>query len=165
MNKSMIYWFTGQPGHGKTTLGKELLGYLQTQDVKTMFIDGDQLRDIFKNVNYGKEGRVENIKRAQDIAKFLHYQGYHVVVALVAPYKDLRDEFKIEMQNNLVEIYVHTSVERGRETYFVSDYEPPVSNYIDMDTTETLTDCYYKLLTQLSSYGNLPRNSRPQVKD
>ncbi len=56
----MIYWFTGQPGHGKTTLGKELLGYLQTQGVKTMFIDGDQLRDIFKNVNYGKEGRVEN---------------------------------------------------------------------------------------------------------
>ena len=45
--------------HGKTTLGKELLGYLQTQGVKTMLIDGDQLRDIFKNVNYGKEGRVE----------------------------------------------------------------------------------------------------------
>ena len=88
-----------------------------------------------------------------------------MVVALVAPYKDLRDEFKIEMQNNLVEVYVHTTLERGRETYFVSDYEPPVSNYIDMDTTETLTDCYYKLLTQLSSYGNLPRNSRSQIKD
>lgn len=161
----MIYWFTGQPGHGKTTLGNELISYLRLQGAKTMLVDGDQLRDIFKNVNYGKEGRVENIKRAQNIAKFLHYQGYHVVVALVAPYKDLRDEFKTEMQNNLVEIYVHTNVERGREGYFVSDYEPPVSNYIDIDTTEGLSDCYYKLLTQLSSYGNLPRNSRSQTKD
>ena len=113
----MIYWFTGQPGHGKTTLGNELLNYLSLQGVKTMFIDGDQLRDIFKNTNYGKEGRVENIKRAQNIAKFLHYQGYHVVVALVAPYKDIRDEFKVEMQNNLIEVYVHTNVERGRESY------------------------------------------------
>jgi adenylylsulfate kinase len=161
----MIYWFTGQPGHGKTTLGNELLGYFQTHNEKTILVDGDQLRDIFKNVNYGKEGRIENIKRAQNIAKFLHYQGYYVVVALVAPYKDLRDEFKTEMQNNLVEIYVHTNVERGRESYFVSDYEPPVSNYIDIDTTEGLSDCYYKLLTQLSSYGNLPRYSRSKTKD
>ena len=82
--------------------------------------------------------------------------GVVVIVALVAPYKDIRDEFKVEMQNNLVEIYVHTSVERGRESYFVSDYEPPVSNYIDVDTTETLTDCFYKLVNQLTSYGNFP---------
>ena len=143
----------------------ELLGYFQTHSEKTILIDGDQLRDIFKNVNYGKEGRVENIKRAQNIAKFLHYQGYYVVVALVAPYKDLRDEFKTEMQNNLVEIYVHTNTERGRESYFVSDYEPPVSNYIDVDTTEGVSECYYKLLTQLASYGNLPRYSRPQAQN
>lgn len=159
----MIYWFTGQPGHGKTTLGKELYDYLKTHGEKTIIVDGDQLRDIFKNVNYGKEGRIENIKRAQTIAKFLHYQGYYVIVALVAPYKDIRDEFKVEMQNNLVEIYVHTSVERGRESYFVSDYEPPVSNYIDVDTTESLTDCFYKLVTQLTSYGNFPRYSRSKA--
>ena len=24
----MIYWFTGQPGHGKTTLAKALLAHL-----------------------------------------------------------------------------------------------------------------------------------------
>jgi len=159
----MIYWFTGQPGHGKTTLGAELYSHLNTYNEKTIIIDGDYLRNIFKNVNYGKEGRIENIKRAQVIAKFLHHQGYYVIVTLVSPYKDIRNEFKIEMQNNLVEIYVHTNLKRGREDYFVSDYEPPIDNYIDIDTTESETNCFYKLITQLTSYGNFPRYSRSKA--
>ena len=44
----MIYLFTGQPGSGKTTLGKKLQIWLQTDKKnwrKSVFhIDGDQLR-------------------------------------------------------------------------------------------------------------------------
>jgi adenylylsulfate kinase len=57
----MIYWFTGQPGSGKTTLAKKLQNWLQTDKKnwrKTVFhIDGDQLRELFPNTNYTKEGR------------------------------------------------------------------------------------------------------------
>ena len=132
----MIYWFTGQPGHGKTILGKMLKEYMNVNHPfkNIIHIDGDQLRSIFKNQNYSREGREQNIKRAQDIARFLDFQGYDVIVSLVAPYRELREEFK--KMNNVSEIYVHTSEVRGREANHVSDYEQPIDNFIDIDTTE-----------------------------
>lgn len=128
----MIYWFTGQPAAGKTTLAKHLLSYLSNTE-KVIHIDGDDLRDIFKNKDYSETGRRRNIERAQDIARFMNEKGYSVVVSLVSPYKDQRDNFK--NGNNVIEIYVHTTEIRGRENFHVSDYEPPTENFIDIDTT------------------------------
>ena len=132
----MIYWFTGQPGHGKTILGKMLKEYMVVNHPfkNVIHIDGDQLRTIFQNQNYSREGREQNIKRAQDIARFLDFEGYDVIVSLVAPYRELREEFK--KMNNVSEIYVHTSEVRGREQNHVKDYEEPLENFIDIDTTD-----------------------------
>jgi bifunctional enzyme CysN/CysC len=136
MKEKKIYWFTGQPGAGKTVLSLRLKTYLETEYENEVFhIDGDELRLLFKNINYGREGREENIKRAQDIAKFIHSQGYDVIVSLVAPYKELRESFKNDMGRNLVEFYVHTTEIRGREQYHTDEYEKPSENYFDINTT------------------------------
>jgi dephospho-CoA kinase len=44
----MIYWLTGQPGHGKTTLAKLFKEHLEVnyKHKKKMHIDGDDLREI-----------------------------------------------------------------------------------------------------------------------
>jgi adenylylsulfate kinase-like enzyme len=133
----MIYWFTGQPASGKTTLAKHLISYLSNSE-KTILIDGDDLREIFKNKDYSENGRRKNIERAQDIARFMNEKGYSVVVSLVSPYKDMREKFKSE--NNVIEIYVHTSEIRGREEFRVSDYEPPTEDFVDIDTTDKRDD-------------------------
>lgn len=128
----MIYWFTGQPAAGKTTLAKHLISYLSNTE-KVVHIDGDDLRDIFKNKDYSETGRRKNIERAQDIARFMNEKGYTVVVSLVSPYKDMREDFKT--YNTVIEIYVHTTETRGREEFHVTNYEPPTENYIDINTT------------------------------
>ena len=144
----MIYLFTGQPGSGKTTLGKKLQMWLQTDKKnwrKSVFhIDGDQLRELFPNTDYSKEGRYENINKAFDIAKFLDASGNDVVISLVSPYKELREEFK--SQCKVQEIYCHTKKIRGKENMFALDYEPPVEFYVDLDTTENPDDTFKKLL-------------------
>jgi len=128
----MIIWFTGQPGSGKTTLALELMKNITSSP--SIHIDGDDLRDIFVNKDYSEQGRRRNIERAQDLALFLHRKGYTVFVSLVSPYKDQRDIFK--KTSDAVEIYVHTTETRGRESFHVSNYEPPTENFIDIDTTE-----------------------------
>jgi adenylylsulfate kinase-like enzyme len=129
----MIYWFTGQPGAGKTTLAKHLVTFLSNTG-KVIHIDGDDLRDIFQNKDYSENGRRKNIERAQDIAQFMNEKGYDVVVSLVSPYKDQREELKLK--TSVIEIFVHTSEERGRENFHVINYEKPEENFVEMDTTE-----------------------------
>lgn len=136
MKEKKIYWFTGQPGAGKTVLSLRLKSYLEEEYGNEVFhIDGDELRLLYKNLNYGREGREENIKRAQDIAKFIHNQGYDVIVSLVAPYRKLRENFKTNMGRSLVEFYVHTTEIRGREHFHTDEYEQPIENFTDIDTT------------------------------
>ena len=142
----MIYWFTGQPGAGKTTLAKKLVEYLNVGN--TIHIDGDDLRDIFKNKDYSESGRRANIQRAQDIAHFLNEKGYNVVASLVSPYKDLREDLK--SKSSVIEIYIHTDNIRGREDFHVKNYEPPTENFISINTTNIdVMSSYTELIKKL----------------
>jgi len=149
----MIYWLTGQPGSGKTTICEEIL---KIRDYRVFHVDGDDLRDLFENKDYSETGRRKNIELAQQIAQYLHNQGKDVLVSLVSPYKDQRDRFKEKMGDNLIEVYVHTSEVRGRENYFVSDYQQPVENYFDMDTTNIPVDVCVTLI--LDYVKNINKN-------
>jgi adenylylsulfate kinase-like enzyme len=135
----MIYWFTGQPGAGKTIQANKLKELLQTEKRnwrKDVFhIDGDSLRELTLNKDYSEAGRVQNIKNAQLLAFFLNSNGCDVVVSLVSPYKEMREEFKKSCGGSIVEIYVHTNRKRQREQFKVEGYEPPELNFFDMDTT------------------------------
>jgi len=130
----MIYWFTGQPAAGKTTIAKLLAKKLQ--DFNPTIIDGDDLRDIFKNKDYSEQGRRKNIEIAQNIAHFIHKKGGIAIVCLVSPFKDQREEFKkLIGKDSIKEIYVHTYHDRGRNDYHVKEYEPPTEDFIDIDTS------------------------------
>jgi adenylylsulfate kinase len=130
----MIYWLTGQPGAGKTTLAQWIMASFPT---KSVVVDGDDIREIFVNTDYSESGRRKNIEKAQILAKFLHHKGQTVVVSLVSPYRDQRESFKSEMGENIVEIFVHTEEDRGRNHFHVQNYEPPIENFIDCDTTNS----------------------------
>tara|TARA_R110000782_G_scaffold129996_4_gene221654 strand:- start:6 stop:449 length:444 start_codon:yes stop_codon:yes gene_type:complete len=147
----MIYWFTGQPAHGKTVLAKKLSYWLnENKHTLPFMIDGDDMRELFSNKDYSIKGRVENVGTAQRIAHYLHNQGKDVIVALVSPYIDQREEFKKLLGDNLVEIYVHTTDTRERDHFKAEAYIAPKDNFIDIDTTDDTPEQSYKeLLSQL----------------
>jgi len=141
----MIFWFTGQPGSGKTTLGKALLEKLGNG----FHIDGDDLRGLSANLDYSEQGRISNIRTAQSIAMYLDNKGKNVVVSIIAPYKWLREEFK--ERHSVNEIYLHTTEVRGREHFFVEGYEPPQSIFLDLDTTNKSVD---SCINEIMEYAN-----------
>jgi len=134
----MIYNFIGQPHSGKTTLARHLRTALQIRnEVRLVYmIDGDKLRDLFQNKDYSEAGRRKNIERAYSIARYIQDLNpfNDVIIAVVSPFLDLREELK--EATDVIEIYVHTTNIRGRENFHVKDFERPVTNYIDLDTTD-----------------------------
>ena len=144
----MTFLLTGQPGSGKTTIGKKLQIWLQTDKKnwrKSVFhIDGDQLRQLFLNNDYSKEGRERNMQKAFDIAKYLNSCGTDVIISMVSPYRDIRERFKADCK--VTEIYCHTKKIRGRETQFAMDYESPIQFYVDLDTSDTPDNTFTKLV-------------------
>ncbi|MDA7548637.1 adenylyl-sulfate kinase [bacterium] len=131
----MIMWLTGQPGSGKTTLANRLIKEIKStsNNIKIINIDGDDLRNISKNQDYSKEGRIKNISTAISIMRFLANKEYLCIVSIVAPYKFLRDELKNEFP--FLEVYLHTKEVRGRENFFAKDYEIPTDpKHLSIDT-------------------------------
>lgn len=146
----MIYYFTGQPGSGKTTLGRLLIKHHLYDAIN---IDGDDMREFFKNNDYSESGRRKNIELAHNIAYFLSVSGFDVVISMVSPFKDLRD--KLKNDSEVVEIFVHTDDIRGREDFKVLYYEPPTENFYEIDTTNsTPLESYNKLKEYIFMYIN-----------
>lgn len=130
----MIVVLFGQPHCGKTTLAKEL-NYVK--------IDGDELREIFANKDYSKEGRIRNLNRASDIAHYIHSTSKtNVALSLVYPYKEAR-EYLNSLTDEVVWVYLTYEGERGRENFHVKDFEIPTEERIlHLDTSkQSISEC------------------------
>jgi len=154
----MIYWFTGQTGAGKTVLATKLKEFLQTEKRnwrKDVFqIDGDIVRELTDNQDHSKLGQTENIKDTQLIAEYIHNSGSDVVVSMVTPYKELREGFKAEIGDKIVEIYVYTTKKKLVPT--TSDYEVPEENFFEINTTsDNPTQSFSKLINYLKDIDKL----------
>ena len=112
----MIVVLFGQPHSGKSTIAK-VLG-------NTFNVDGDQLREVFANKDYSREGRIKNLNRASDIAHFMNSMGVNVVLSLVYPYKEARDYLN-SLTTDVKWIYLTYNGERGREGFHVKDFDVP----------------------------------------
>ena len=144
----MIIMFTGQPNSGKTTLSLELVHHLHEirKDITATIIDGDSLRKITRNADYSKDGRRKNVKSAINLAINSDTSSNdYTVVALVSPFRDLRELLKNNAKHTVKEIYLHSS--RLREGKMVEYYEPPLNNYLDIDTDKHTIEESIKLIT------------------
>ena len=112
----MILVLFGQPNCGKSTLAKMFPDFHN--------IDGDELRNLFQNKDFSREGRIKNLNRASDIAHYIHSYGNNIVLSLVYPYKEARDYLN-SINSNIKWVYLTYEGERGREKFHVQDFEVP----------------------------------------
>lgn len=142
----MIIYLIGQPGAGKTTLAEVLRAHYgivyPTRPV--IIVDGDRLRDLTENVIYTRQGRRNNIMLAHDIvtgvmtaAKVDSSFRPIVIIAMVSPFRDLRE--KLKKRHMVAEVFLHSNRQLRME-YHVEDYEAPEKDFLDIDTDEISVD-------------------------
>ena len=135
----MIVVLFGQPHSGKTTLGELVRQFVQLKKHNEVHhLDGDDLRKLYDNTDYSKEGRIANLNRASDIATYLDSKGLDVVMSLVYPYLEARTYLN-DLVSDVKWVYLTYKGERGRENFHVKDFDYPIGeDVITIDTTNQL---------------------------
>lgn len=141
----MIYWFTGQPGAGKTVLATKLRDFLQTEK-------RNWRKDVFL-IDFPHHSQ---LGQAQIISTFLSQNNCDVVVAMTDVSKEHREEFKSLLNENIVEIYIHSNRKKSKDLQKVDGYEQPTENFFDLDTTsDNSTQSFTKLIHHLKEINKL----------
>lgn len=82
---------TGLSGSGKSTLAVEIHKILRDKGVSCILLDGDTLRaGLNRDLGFCANDRVENIRRAAEVAKILVDAGHTVLAAFITPLECLR---------------------------------------------------------------------------
>lgn len=111
-HNSLLIFFTGLSGSGKSTIANALEEELFNYGIKTFVLDGDNVRTgINKNLSFSPEDRQENIRRIGEVAKLFVDAGIVVLAAFVAPYAADRTAIRELLGKDYIEIFVNTSLE------------------------------------------------------
>jgi adenylylsulfate kinase len=106
MTNGRTVWFVGLPCSGKTTLAKRLQA-----EGDYIHLDGDVLRDgLCSDLRFSAEDRLENLRRAAEVAELLNQQGRNVVASFITPSKDAQVMVQTIL-SNFITVYVKCPVE------------------------------------------------------
>ena len=166
---SIMIWFTGLSGSGKSTIAIALERELNRRGLLCQILDGDNIRSgINKNLGFS-EDRIENIRRIAEVSKLFVDTGVITVAAFISPSNELRKmAASIIGEKDFLEVYVSTPLEECEKrdvkglyakarageiknfTGISAPFEAPEHPDITLDTTKlSLKECVEKLLNEV----------------
>jgi bifunctional enzyme CysN/CysC len=103
-----VLWLTGIPGAGKSTVANLVEQRLHAAGKHTYLLDGDNLRHgLNKDLGFSDADRVENIRRAGEVAKLLVDAGVIVVGAFISPFAAERETVRaLFAEGEFLEIFL-----------------------------------------------------------
>jgi bifunctional enzyme CysN/CysC len=107
-----VLWFTGLSGAGKSTIANLVDRRLCELGRHTALLDGDNLRHgINRDLGFTNEARVENVRRAAEIAALFVDAGLITLVSLISPFRSERNMARERLERGeFIEIHVATSL-------------------------------------------------------
>lgn len=108
-----VIWFTGLSGSGKSTVADILEQKLYRMGHRTYVLDGDNIRHgLNKDLGFVDTDRVENIRRAAEVAKLMVDAGLIIIVSFISPFQAERDLARgLFDDGEFYEVFINTPIE------------------------------------------------------
>ena len=84
----MITWIVGESGAGKSYIARAM-----QEKYKSVWLDGDMMRRVWK-LGFSPKDRVEHNMRIARLARELDEQGHDIVISTICPTDELREEVR-----------------------------------------------------------------------
>lgn len=112
-HKSVVIWFTGLSGSGKSTVSVALEKALFEQKITSYRLDGDNIRHgLNKNLGFSPEDRKENIRRIGEVGKLMVDVGVVTMTAFISPYEEDRNIVRDILEDGeFIEVYTKCSLD------------------------------------------------------
>ncbi len=112
-HNSLVVWFTGLSGSGKSTIANLVEEQLFKKNIQAFSLDGDNIRTgLNKGLGFSEVDRYENLRRIAEVSKLFIESGTVVVASFISPLiKDRLLVKEIVGHENFIEIFVNTSLE------------------------------------------------------
>lgn len=107
--KGILFWITGLSGSGKTSIGKRIYPFVKKNYGPTIFINGDDLRNIFNLKKYDYKSRMKYLKYYTNFCKKIIDQKINVIICVVGLSDEIRKQNKKRFKN-YIEIYIKSKV-------------------------------------------------------
>ncbi len=130
--KGIVFWITGLPGSGKTTIAKKIKKSIELKYGKTILFSGDDLRKILNFVEYNKEKRLLYSKCYAHLIKNLSNQNLNVIIATVALFNEIHAWNRKNIQN-YCEIFIKTDVNKIKKHKKKKIYFEKKGNLVGID--------------------------------
>jgi adenylylsulfate kinase-like enzyme len=113
-----VIWITGLSGAGKTTLAVKLVDRFRAEGLPVVFLDGDELREVFGAVaanaqNHGRQGRLALAMQYAHLCRVIAAQGLTVVIATISLFREVHTWNRAHLPGYF-EVYLKVPVEELR---------------------------------------------------